>query len=232
MMDQKKVVLVIAAHPDDEVIGAGGTIARHAADGDDVFIAVLTEGATVQFPGDEEKISLKREQSLKVAEMLGAKDVFAGNFPDQRLDVTPVLEVNRFVEEVARRVRPHVIYTHHFADLNADHRVAYEAAAVAARPYSLPSFESLLCYAVDTLTHAGQGSQRFNLYSDIGETLELKLKAMQVYETEVREYPHPRSLEALRYAALRNGAAVGLRAAEVFQSMLEVRKRTPRPGCE
>ncbi|HJU55720.1 MAG TPA: PIG-L deacetylase family protein [Pyrinomonadaceae bacterium] len=223
-MMANKNILVVAAHPDDEVIGAGGTIAAHAARGDQVFIAILTEGASVQFPGEDDKISLKKRQALDAARMLGAKKVFSGDFPDQRLDATPVLEVNRFVERVAREVEPHVIYTHHFADLNSDHRVAYEAAAVAARPFSLPSFERLLCYSVDTLTHAGQGAQQFNVYSDITETLEVKLKAMQIYETEVRAYPHPRSVEAMRYMALRNGAMVGLRAAEVFQSVLEVRK--------
>lgn len=220
-----KSVLVIAAHPDDEVIGAGGTIAAHTAAGDSVYIAILTEGASVQFPGDAEKAALKRRQAREVAEMLGARELFAGDFPDQKLDVTPRLEVNRFVEGVARRVKPNLIYTHHFAELNADHRIAYEAAAVAARPFSLPSFERLLCYAVDTLTHAGSAAPRFNHYSDIEATLELKLRAMSVYETEVREYPHPRSLEALRHAALSAGASVGLRAAEAFESVLEVRRR-------
>ena len=219
-----KNILVVAAHPDDEVIGAGGTIAAHAANGDQVFIAILTEGASVQFPGERDKVLLKKQQALTAAEILGVREVFSGNFPDQRLDVTPLLEVNRFVEGVAREVEPHVIYTPHYAELNSDHRVAYEAAAVAARPFSLPSFEKLLCYSVDTLAHAGQGAQQFNIYADISETLELKLKAMQVYETELRAYPHPRSVEAMRYLALRNGAMVGLRAAEVFQSVLEVRR--------
>jgi LmbE family N-acetylglucosaminyl deacetylase len=219
-----KSVLVIAAHPDDEVIGAGGTIAAHTAAGDSVYIAILTEGASVQFPGDVGKVALKKRQAEEVAELLGARELFTADFPDQRLDVTPQLEVNRFVESVARKVNPNLIYTHHFAELNADHRVAYEAAAVAARPFSLPSFERLLCYAVDTLTHAGQAAPRFNYYSDITETLELKLRAMQVYETELREYPHPRSLEALRHAAVSCGAAVGLRAAEAFESVLEVRR--------
>ncbi|HZT59154.1 MAG TPA: PIG-L deacetylase family protein [Pyrinomonadaceae bacterium] len=219
-----KNVLVIAAHPDDEVIGVGGTIAAHAAAGDSVFVLILTEGASVQFPGDEGKAALKKRQALAAAELLGAREVFAGDFPDQRLDATPIIEVNRFVENVARRVKPGVIYTHHFADLNADHRVAYEAAAVAARPFSLPSFERLLCYQVDTVAHAGRGAQQFNFYSDITATLELKLRAMRVYETEVRDYPHPRSIEALRHAAMRNGAAVGLGAAEVFQTVLEVRR--------
>src|ERR1051325_1422510 len=219
-----KNILVIAAHPDDEVIGAGGTIAAHAAAGDSVFIAILTEGGPAPFRGDAEKAALKRRQAEQVARLLGAREVFAGDFPDQRLDAMPIIEVNRFVETVARRVEPSVIYTHHFADLNADHRVAYEAAAVAARPFSLPSFERLLCYPVDTLAHAGQGARRFNYYSDITATLDVKLRAMQLYETEVRAYPHPRSLEALRYAALSNGAAVGVGAAGVFESVLEVRR--------
>ncbi|HKG14194.1 MAG TPA: PIG-L deacetylase family protein [Pyrinomonadaceae bacterium] len=217
-------VLVIAAHPDDEVIGAGGTIAAHAADGDSVYIAILTEGASVQFPGDVGKVALKKRQAEEVAEMLGARELFTADFPDQRLDVTPRLEVNRFVEAIARKVGPNIIYTHHFAELNADHRVAYEAAAVAARPFSLPSFERLLCYTVDALTHAGHTPPRFNYYSDITGTLELKLRAMRVYETELRDYPHPRSLEALRHAASSAGAAVGLRAAEAFESVLEVRR--------
>src|ERR1041384_1315074 len=106
-----KNILVIAAHPDDEVIGAGGTIAAHAARGDSVFIAILTEGASVQFPGDADKIALKKEQALKVADLLGARDVFTGDFPDQRLDVTPLLDVTRFIEGVARKVQPSVIYT-------------------------------------------------------------------------------------------------------------------------
>jgi LmbE family N-acetylglucosaminyl deacetylase len=220
-----KTILVVAAHPDDEVIGVGGTIAAHASGGDSVFIAILADGATVQFPGQPDKVSLKREQARKVAGILGAKEVFFGMFPDQRLDTLPLLEINQFIEEIARRLQPEIVYTHHFADLNADHRIAYEAAAVVARPFSLPSLEQLLCYAVDTITHAGHGPANFNVYSDISATLDLKLEAMQVYETELRAYPHPRSLDALRYSARRDGAIVGLEAAEVFQPMLEVRRR-------
>ncbi|MFL6285134.1 MAG: PIG-L deacetylase family protein, partial [Pyrinomonadaceae bacterium] len=93
-----KSVLIIAAHPDDEVIGAGGTIAAHAAAGDSVYIAILTEGASVQFPGDVGKVALKKRQAEEVAELLGARELFTADFPDQRLDVTPRLEVNRFVE--------------------------------------------------------------------------------------------------------------------------------------
>lgn len=221
---KNKDILVVAAHPDDEVLGAGGTIAAHSARGDRVFIAILTDGASVQFPDQPDKISLKKQQALDVAKLLGAREVFFGGFPDQRLDATPILEVNRFVERVVNEIKAQIVYTNHFADFNRDHRVAYEAAGVASRPFSLPSFEKLLCYPVDTLSIAGHGTPQPNLYSDISQTLELKLEALKIYETEVRAYPHPRSLEAVRYAALRNGTMVGLEAAEVFQCVLEVRR--------
>lgn len=218
-------MLIVAAHPDDEVIGAGGTLARHAAAGDAVYVAVLTEGASAQYPGEGERIAaLKKEQTLQAAGLLGVSEVFTGDFPELRLDALPIFEITRFLEGVVAKVRPNVVYTHHFAELNRDHRAAYEATTVSVRPYALPSFERLLCYQVDTLEHWGHGPAQYNVYADITETLEAKLKAMAVYETEVREYPHPRSLEAMRQTALRNGSAVGLKAAEVFQLVLEVRR--------
>lgn len=225
MRRERQSVLVVAAHPDDEVIGVGGTLAKHAAAGDDVYVAVLTEGASAQYPEEGEKMAArKKEQTLKAAEQLGVAEVFAGDFPELRLDALPIFEITRFLERVVTRVKPNVVYTHHFAELNRDHRTAYEATTVAVRPYALPSFERLLCYQVDTLEHWGHGPAQYNVYSDIEEQLEAKLAAMAIYDTEVREYPHPRSLEAMRQTARRNGAAVGLRAAEIFQLVLEVRR--------
>src|SRR5262249_32865651 len=103
-------------------------------------------------------------------------------------------------------------------------RIAYEVTTVAVRPYRCPSLERLLCFAVDTLGHGGQGVAQFNVFSDISDTLEVKLRAMQAYETEVNAYPDPRSLEALRHIASRNGAMVGLQAAELFQLVLDVHR--------
>lgn len=225
MSGKRQSVLVVAAHPDDEVIGAGGTMARHAAAGDSVYVAVLTEGASAQYPEEGERMAaLKKEQTLRAAALLGVSEVFTGDFPELRLDALPIFEVTRFLEGVVKRVLPNVVYTHHFAELNRDHRAAYEATAVAVRPYALPCFERLLCYQVDTLEHWGHGPAQYNVYADISASLDAKLKAMAVYESEVREYPHPRSLEAMRQTALRNGAAAGLKAAEIFQLVLEVQR--------
>ena len=222
MKAHSRRVLVIAAHPDDEIIGVGGTIARYASVGDSVYVVILTEGASVQFPGEPEMIELKRTQALKAAEVLGVKEVFFGNFPDQKLDACPIIEVTNFIETIIKETYPSIVYTHHFTELNRDHRIAYEATSVAARPFSDSSIERLLCFSVDTLSHWGEGLAQYNIFSDISDTLELKLRAMQVYETEVRKYPHPRSLEALQQIAYRNGAIVGLKAAEMFQLILEV----------
>lgn len=219
-----KTVLVIAAHPDDEVIGAGGTIAKHALAGDQVSVAIVTEGASVQFPSDPSKARLKSEQAHRAAKILGVKQVFEGNFPDQKLDQFPVLEIVRFLERVVRELKPQFVYTHHFAELNQDHRACHEATLIATRPFSVASLERLLCFSVDTLSLLGKQSIVHDVYNDITDTLEKKLEALSVYETEVRPYPHPRSSEALRLIAGRNGALVGLKAAEVFQSILEIRK--------
>jgi len=222
MKTPRRSVLVVAAHPDDEVLGAGGTIAKHASAGDAVYVAVLTEGASIQFPGQPEKIALKKSQALKAAEILGVREVFFGDFPDQRLDACPIIEVTSFIEAVVRKTNPSIVYTHHFTELNQDHRVAYEATAIAARPFSHSSLERLLCFSVDTLSYWGKGTAHHNVFSDISDTLEVKIRAMQVYETEVRDYPHPRSLEAIRQAAYHSGTMVGLKAAERFQLILEL----------
>jgi N-acetylglucosamine malate deacetylase 1 len=224
-MKGRQTVLAVAAHPDDEVIGIGGTIAKHALNGDDVYVAILTEGSSAQYPDDHTRIAaLKKQQAHQVAGLLGVKDLFIANFEELRLGAQPIFQVSRFIEDIAAKVRPSIIYTHHFSDLNQDHRVAYEAATIAARPLTLPCLEKLFCYPVDPMSHLGNGPAQFNYYVDITETLERKLQAMKAYDTEVREYPHPRSLEALRQVAGRNGALVGLRAAEIFQLVLAVER--------
>lgn len=219
-----KTVLVIAAHPDDEVLGAGGTIAKHSLAGDQVSVAIVSEGASVQFPDDPSKARLKSEQAHRAANILGVARVFEGGFPDQKLDQVPVLEVVQFIEGVIRELHPQIVYTHHFAELNQDHRVCHEATLIAARPFTVASLQRILCFSVDTLSLPGKQGNHYDVYNDITATLETKLEAMRVYDTEVRPYPHPRSLESLRLIAARNGALVGLKAAEVFQSILEIRK--------
>jgi LmbE family N-acetylglucosaminyl deacetylase len=218
-------ILVVAAHPDDEVLGCGGTIARRAADGDDVYISIFGEGITSRYTdradAEQELLTALHGDSRRVADQLGARDLFMYNLPDNRFDTVPLLDVVKIIEELVDRLKPEVIYTHHAGDLNIDHVVLNRAVMTATRPVGGSPVRSIYCFEVASSTEwaFGQygGAFRPNVYVDIAGTLERKITAMEAYESEARPFPHPRSPEALRAIAQRWGSQVGLQAAEVFE---------------
>jgi LmbE family N-acetylglucosaminyl deacetylase len=223
--------LVIAAHPDDEVLGCGGTIARLAAEGETVCIAILGEGITSRQPqrlkANALSVKTLSERSHQVAKMLGATDVFNYSLPDNRFDTVPLLDVTKIIEELVSRVKPDVVFTQHGGDLNIDHVVTFRATLTATRPMAGGKVRAVYAYEVASSTEwaLGQFEPRFhpNVFFDISETLEKKISAMQSYESEVRCFPHPRSAEALRASAQRWGSVVGVAAAEAFQCVRELR---------
>jgi len=217
--------LVIAAHPDDEVLGCGGTIARLTREGHAVFIAILGEGITSRYaqreqadPGD---VKALRERSHKVAEMLGAKELFQFALPDNRFDTVPLIDVVKVIEKLVGDLRPQAIYTQHGGDLNVDHSVTFRATLTATRPVAGHPVKAVYAYEVGSSTE--WAFQKFSpefrpgCFVDVAATLELKVAAMEAYESEARPFPHPRSPEALRAAAQRWGSVVGLSAAEAFE---------------
>lgn len=218
-------VLVVAAHPDDEVLGCGGTIARLAQEGHDVYIAILGEGITSRYPkreeADPEMVRGLHAKSRAVASLLGAKEPFMFSLPDNRFDSVPLLEVIKIIEEVIARVKPQVVYTQHGGDLNVDHSTIYRATLTATRPVAGNCVKEL--YAFEVPSSSEWAFQQFapafnpNVFVDIEATLEMKIQAMQSYEGESRPFPHPRSPEALRAIAQRWGSVAGLPAAEAFQ---------------
>ena len=218
-------VLVIAAHPDDEVLGCGGTIARLAQEGQDVYIAILGEGLTSRYQqreqADQALVEALRARSRQVAEMLGARDVFLYNLPDNRFDTVPLLDVIKIIEELAERLQPQVIYTHHGGDLNVDHVIVHRAVLTATRPVAGCPVKEMYAFEVPSSTEwaFGQFQPAFrpNVFVDISATLETKVRAMALYESEARPFPHPRSPQALRAIAQRWGSAVGVEAAEAFE---------------
>ena len=223
-------VLVLAAHPDDEVLGCGGSIARLARAGCAVRIAILGEGDTARYadPGaapDEPRARL-REQCSAVAELLGA-EVEQLDFPDNRLDTVPLLEVVHAIEDLIERHRPEIVYTQSGGDLNVDHSTLFRATLTATRPVPGCPVRELYAYEVVSSTEwaFGQLAPAFhpNTFVDIGLTLELKLRALAIYTEELREFPHPRSLEGVRAQAERWGSSVGVRAAEAFQLVRAIR---------
>jgi LmbE family N-acetylglucosaminyl deacetylase len=216
---------VVAAHPDDEVLGCGGTIARRAAEGDDVYIAIFGEGITSRYSdraeADQQLLTALHGDSRRVADQLGARDLFMYSLPDNRFDTVPLLDVVKIIEGLVDRLKPEIIYTHHGGDLNIDHVVLNRAVLTATRPVGPSSVRAIYCFEVASSTEwaFGQygGAFRPNVYVDIAGTLERKITAMEAYESEARPFPHPRSPDALRAIARRWGSQVGLQAAEVFE---------------
>jgi LmbE family N-acetylglucosaminyl deacetylase len=215
MFDGTNTVLVIGAHPDDEVLGAGGTMAKHAVAGDEVHTLIVTEGTTQQYD-DATLIAQKRDEARQCAKCLGCTEVHFGDLPDMRLDETPHVEINAVIEDICETVKPDVVYTHSRREVNRDHTAVYDSTLVATRPGS--GVSTVIAYETPSSTDFTPTTDGFepDLFVDIEDYLEQKIEAFQSYETELREYPHPRSEKALRAMGNARGAASGMEAAEAF----------------
>lgn len=223
--------LVVAAHPDDEVLGCGATMARLAAEGENVVLAILGEGATSRYAqaadADRDEVASLAADSHRAADILGAKEVRLFGLPDNRFDTLPLLDVVKMVEGVIADVSPRFVYTHHGGDLNIDHQIVFRAVLAATRP--VPGHQVAELYAFEVNSSTEWAFQRLHpvfcpsVFVDVTDTLDLKVKALEAYSTEVRPFPHPRSSEAVRAAALRWGSTVGVGAAEAFEPIRVLR---------
>ena len=216
-------VVVIAAHPDDEILGCGGTVALHTRRGDRVTSVIACEGESLRYgPGGVGQA----EHTRRAAAELGVEDVRPLGFADQRLDTVPLTDIITPLERVIHEVRPRIVYCQWGGDINRDHELLFKAALVATRPTE----ESLATvYAFDTASSTEWGFPRSfvpDTWVEISKTLDRKIAAMACYESEVRQYPHPRSLEALRNRARAWGNQHCMDAAEVFMTV----RRTLRCG--
>ena len=220
-----KQILIIAAHPDDEVLGCGGTIARLTKEGHDVYAAILGEGITSRYDkreqADRELMNKLHDRSQQVSKVIGVKELFLFDLPDNRFDTVPLLDIVKIIESLIERLQPQIVYTHHSGDLNIDHVITHRAVMTATRPTENCSVKEIYTFEVPSSTEwaFGQFRPAFqpNVFMDISATLETKIQAMQIYESEIRHFPHPRSSQVLRAIAERWGSDVGLSAAEAFQ---------------
>ena len=208
-----QTVVVIAAHPDDEILGVGGTIRRHVLSGDDVHVMVVCEGVTMRYRGRGVNL---RKHSEAACRRLGTNPPEHLGLPDQRLDTLSLIDVILPLEARLKRLRPQRVYTHFHGDVNRDHQIVAEAAAVACRPLG-STLESFLAYETPSATEWGiPYTFAPNYFVEITATLADKLAAMACYATEVGSYPHPRSLRHLEERARSWGAWAGTEAAEAF----------------
>ena len=220
-----KTILIVAAHPDDEVLGCGGTIARHADAGDQVQVLIVAEGATSRQEQRNrnqasDELSSLSQAAQKAGAILGANGVELLDLPDNRLDSLDRLDLIKQIEERIARHQPQVVYVHHSGDVNIDHRRLHEAVVTACRPTPGQPVRRLLSFEVASSTEwqpPGSGPAfQPNWFVDISAQWPRKREALEAYASEMRSWPHARSLEALEHLARWRGAQVGVEAAEAF----------------
>lgn len=211
-------VLIIAPHPDDEVLGCGGTIAKHASAGDEVYLCVVTKAYSPEWP--ESEVEERKKEVLRVSEILGIKKTYFLDLPTVKLDTLPQKELNEAISQVVNEVRPEIVYVPHRGDVNRDHQLVFDSTMVATRPAHHPFIKKVLAYESlsETEWAAPFAENAFipNVFVNISRTLETKLKAMSEYKLELKQFPHPRSLEAISALAKIRGTQANLNAAEAF----------------
>lgn len=219
-------ILVVAAHPDDEVLGCGGSIAKWAKAGHAVQVVILAEGATSRDSvRDREsrvfELSCLKSAAYRAGDILGAVLVHVMDMPDNRMDSLDRLDVIKAIEREVERVKPEMVVTHHAGDVNIDHQITHEAVVTACRPQPGNIIKTLLAFEVPSSTEwQVPGSAPMfnpNYFVDITIEMGLKMQALEEYVSEMREWPHSRSLNAVEHLARWRGASVGSDAAEAFQ---------------
>ncbi len=225
----KKKILIIAAHPDDEVLGCFGTVARLIKEGYEAYTLILGEGKTSR---DEERVAEARKDDIEelnteiheANSIIGIKKVFVESFPDNRFDSVDLLDIIKVISKVKEEVKPDIIFTHYEHDLNIDHQITYKAVITATRPMEDECVKEIYSFEILSSTEWNYPlSFSPDTYYDINNTLDLKIKAMEMYTSELCEYPHPRSLEGIELNAKYQGMRVGKPAVEAFKSIRVVK---------
>lgn len=218
-------VLVIAPHPDDEIIGVGGTIAKRAKDGDEVYVCVVTKGKSPLF--NDEFIEQGRKECRKADKKLGVRETIFLDFPAVMLETVPRYEFNGKISEVVNSIKPDEVYIPHRGDMQIDHQMVVDAAMVAVRPRGNNYPKRV--YAYETLSETGWNIPNIvnefipTVYEDITDTYEVKLEAMAIFESQLSAFPEARSIGAIEALAKYRGATVSVKAAEAFSLVREVK---------
>ena len=202
-------ILVISAHPDDEVLGMGGTIYKFAKLGHKIDLCIVTDGKC----GSVKREKIRKESASKAAKFLGIKKIHFLNFPDTKLDVTPQIEINKKLETLIKKIKPEIIYTVPDNDFHKDHQKIHECTLVATRPVA-SKVKQVFSYEIP-----GTVKTAFmpNYFENIEKEISFKIKAFQFYTTELQKFPHPRSPESIENLAIHRGIESGIKRAEAFR---------------
>lgn len=217
-------IFIVAAHPDDEILGVGATVAKHVKNGDICFALILGEGITSRYDSRElsEKAGVNElhNDTFESSKIIGFKNVYFENLPDNRFDSIDLLDIIKIIEKYIDEIKPEIIYTHHSSDLNIDHRKTYEAVLTATRPIQNQYVKEIYCFETFSSTEWNfDYTTQFkpNYFVNVTSTIDQKLRAMQCYKSEIREFPHPRSIQNLEINAKKWGSVVGEEFVEAFE---------------
>ena len=219
-------ILVIAAHPDDEVLGMGATIAKLSKDKEQIYLLFLATGIYARRKDkDIMKAELKRlrEHAENAGKIMGVEkeNIFFENFSDNAMDSVPFLDIVKKVESIINKIKPSRVFTHHYNDLNIDHRLSFQSALTATRP--IRNNIELISFEVPSSTEWSYPYLfKPNYFVDVSDTYKLKLKALKEYKDEIRNYPHPRSLKVLDTYMIRWGSVIGTKKAEAFEIIRKI----------
>lgn len=215
--------IVIAPHPDDEVLGVGGTLLRRKAEGAKVAWLIVT-AISVEFGWSSDKVRQRSDEIKRVTELFGFDEVFTLDFPTTQLDRVPMSDLVAGISEVFRSFEPEEVFVPHPSDVHTDHRIVFDAVASCSKWFRYPSVKRVLAYETLSETDFGLGTDqgfRPNVFVDIDPFLNNKLRAMDIYASELRAFPFPRSHDAIRALATLRGAASGFKTAEAFELLRE-----------
>jgi LmbE family N-acetylglucosaminyl deacetylase len=221
-----KEILIVVAHPDDETLGAGSTIARLGSENNKISVACFTNGVGSRDNNDILSVDERKMNSELAAKELGFNWVYAGDFPDNSLDTVPFLKIVKIIEAIKCKLNPMIIFTHSSADLNIDHRIISQATYTAFRPLPGEVATEILSMEIPSATDFGHesyfGSFQPNVFVDADFGWQAKMRAIKAYANEIYESPHSRSMTGIEALATVRGHQVGLNKAEAFQSLRRI----------
>lgn len=213
-----KRILVIGAHPDDEILGSGGTIRKLINDGNEVITVIVAKGRK------KEEHHMQKFASL-ANRHLGIKEVIFLNYPNLMLETYPLYKIIKKIEHLIEKYEPGMIFTHHYGDLNRDHQITFQAVLTAARPLPGKKTVDIICFETVSSSEWGQNTTfKPDFYVDVTDTINEKLEALRHYDVEMRPYPHPRSYEGVRHLASVRGMTIGVEYGEAFEIIRRVWK--------
>ena len=221
-------IMVIAAHPDDEVLGCGAAIHKLVDSGAEAHALILGTGLASRYEHKESipgsAIDILRQNAKASAAIIGYKTLSFEDFPDNRMDSAALLDIIRTIDFYANKHKPDIIFTHHHSDLNIDHRITFNAVLTAFRPLISCSVNGIFCFETPSSTEWNFPYYRNtfspNVFINVEDSMDIKINALKCYESEIRNAPHPRSPEIIGAIAKRWGSVAGFEYAEAFELVM------------